>query len=330
MFVLGGPGSGKYVQIAIQCHIVDPYSGSFRIFFCRVTQSDLILKNYPCVHLSTGQLLRDETSKEGSPHARLIEECLVAGKIVPVEISLSLLDQAMQEAPGKSMVFLIDGFPHNFDNLDGWTSQMPPVSSVTGVLHYDCPLKVLEKRILERAKESGRSDDNLGSLRKCFKTFNAETMPMVDRLRDVAKKSTMQVFEIATSRPIEVVWEDTQKALNTVIANDVLAQNWKLLESVSQRDVKKYASLCAKEMIANLDPEKLLEVQELGEEERPSNCISKAELSFVSGTKVNVSYQRTFGNSHFKETRVWSHTPDGWKMIHFFRTPLQGGNTRAS
>jgi len=301
MFVLGGPGSGKG------------------------TQSDLILQNYPCVHLSAGQLLRDETTKEGSPHAELIEECLVAGKIVPVEISLALLEQAMQEAPGKSMVFLIDGFPRNFDNLDGWTAQMPPVSSVNGVLHYDCPLEVLEKRILERAKESGRSDDNLESLRKRFKTFNSETMPVVDMLREVAKESSMEVFEIAANRPIESVWEDTQKALNSVIANDVLAQNWKLLESVSEKDAKKYVSFCANEMVEGCDPEKLLEDQELGEDERPSNCISKAELTFVSGTKVNVSYERTFGKSHFKETRVWSHTQDGWKMVHFFRTPVTQG-----
>lgn len=57
VFVLGGPGAGKG------------------------TQSDLMLKEYPCVHLSAGQLLRDETTKKDSPHAALIEECIVAGKV---------------------------------------------------------------------------------------------------------------------------------------------------------------------------------------------------------------------------------------------------------
>jgi hypothetical protein len=89
VFVLGGPGAGKG------------------------TQSALMLENYPCVHLSAGELLRKEATKPDSPHAALIEKCLVAGNIVPVEISLSLLQNAMQEASQsqKEIVFLVDGFP---------------------------------------------------------------------------------------------------------------------------------------------------------------------------------------------------------------------------
>lgn len=306
------------------------------------TQSDLILQEYPCVHLSAGQLLRDETTKKDSPHAQLIEECLVAGKIVPVEISLALLEQAMREAPGQQLIFLVDGFPRNFDNLSGWTAKMPSIASVSGVLHYDCPLEVLEKRILERAKESGRSDDNLTSLRKRFQTFQAETMPVVEMLKQVANLSCMSVFDIPANRPIPQVWEDTKIALNTVIANDVMAQNWKLLEAISAQDVDRYVSLCSKEMIMMTtdssgsiqDLKEFFQTQELvakssssssgsssAAEENPWNCISNAELQFVSGTKVIVSYDRMFGSSTFRETRVWSHTMEGWKMVHFFRSP---------
>lgn len=286
----------------------------------------MIFENYPCVHLSAGQLLRDETSKEGSPHRAIIEECLVGGKIVPVEISLALLAQAIKDAPGKSMVFLVDGFPRNFDNLDGWTAGMPGIASVTGVLHYDCPLEVLEKRILARAKDSGRSDDNLESLRKRFKTFKTETMPVVDVLRKVAEESvSMQVFEIEANRPIESVWQDTQTSLNSVIANDILAQNNKLLDAIAAKDAEKYAQLCAPEMLDKCGPTELLKAQELSETDVVEpDCISKALLEFITGTKAKVSYRRSLGESVFQESRIWSHTKDGWKMIHFFRSPLEG------
>lgn len=301
IFVLGGPGSGKG------------------------TQSDLILQNYPCVHLSAGQLLRDETSKEGSPHAKMIEDCLVAGKIVPVEISLALLAQAMQAAPGKSMVFLVDGFPRNFDNLDGWTAGMPNVASVSGVLHYDCPLEVLEKRVLERAKDSGRSDDNLESLRKRFNTFNKDTMPVVDILRKVAEESTsMKVFEIEANRPIDSVWADTQKSLNSVIANDILAQNDKLLDAIAAKDAETYTRLCADAMVDGSEPSEFLKSQELDDSnEGQPDCISKAQMEFITGTKVKVSYRRSLGDAVFQEARIWSYTRDGWKMIHFFRSPVE-------
>ena len=293
-----------------------------------------MLEHYPCIHLSAGQLLRDETLKEGSPHAALIEECLVAGKIVPVEISLALLAKAIQDTPlSSSMVFLVDGFPRNFDNLDGWTATMPALSSVSGVLHYDCPLEILEKRVLERAKESGRSDDNLESLRKRFKTFQTDTTPVVGMLRTVAEQSiSMQVFDIEANRPIECVWKDTQSSLNYVIANDVLTQSNKLLNAIAARDAKGYASLCAKEMMegCNNSAEELLQTQELSTEKSPDgvvleqpDCISKAQLEFITGTKAKVSYRRSLGESTFVESRLWSHTKeDGWKMIHFFRSPL--------
>ena len=289
----------------------------------------MILQEYPCVHLSAGQLLRDETTKKDSPHAQMIEECLVAGKIVPVEISLALLEQAMRETPGKQLLFLVDGFPRNFDNLSGWTKRMPSIASVSGVLHYDCPLEVLEKRILERAKDSGRSDDNLTSLRKRFQTFQQDTRPVVDILKEVASLTCMSVFDIPANRPIPQVWEDTKIALNTVIANDVMAQNWKLLEAISAQDTERYTALCSPEMMTmmddqpQVDPKDFLKTQELSSSEQDPqwNCISNTELQFVSGTKVIVSYDRMFGGSSFRETRVWSHTVDGWKMVHFFRSP---------
>jgi UMP-CMP kinase len=38
------------------------------------------------------------------------------------------------------------------------------------MLFFECPLKQLTDRILARAKYSGRSDDNVESLTKRFKT----------------------------------------------------------------------------------------------------------------------------------------------------------------
>ena len=38
--------------------------------------------------------------------------------------------------------FLVDGFPRNKDNLDGWNRQMGTKTSVKGVLFYECSEKV--------------------------------------------------------------------------------------------------------------------------------------------------------------------------------------------
>jgi UMP-CMP kinase len=297
VFVLGGPGAGKG------------------------TQSELLLQNYPCVHLSAGQLLREETAKAESPHAALIEECLVAGKIVPVEISLALLQNAMQEAPGKSLVFLVDGFPRNFDNLEGWTHCMKEVAMVWGALVYQCPLPILEQRILERAKASGRSDDNLESIRKRFTTFEDETVPIIDTLRLVGVETFLQVFDVRGDQPLERVWQDTQDIMNSIVGDDVIAANSKLLKAVATGDLNLYRSLCAEEMFATNSPSEVMIVQE-GNGDFPEVNVSNAEVNFISGTRISLTYDRVSKTATFKETRVWSHQGLGWKMVHFSRSPI--------
>jgi adenylate kinase family enzyme len=150
VFVLGGPGAGK----GTMCELAEQQLG--------------------WTHLSAGDLLRAERAR-GGPNAALIEEYITAGKIVPVVITVKLLQDAMAEvtnATGK-VNFLIDGFPRSIENWDGYkevfgittNAQMPTM------LFFECPLPVLEKRVLGRAEHSGRSDDNIESLRKRFNTF---------------------------------------------------------------------------------------------------------------------------------------------------------------
>ena len=47
-------------------------------------------------------------------------------------------------------------------------------------LFFDCPEDVMQKRLLNRGKTSGRSDDNEESIKKRFKTFVETSMPVVD------------------------------------------------------------------------------------------------------------------------------------------------------
>jgi UMP-CMP kinase len=317
VFILGGPGAGKG------------------------TQCDLLIQNYPCHHLSAGQLLRDEAEKKdgSSEHATLIAECLVAGKIVPVEISLALLQNAMREVEGNdSLIFLIDGFPRNFDNLEGWTRCMTrdddksssDAAAVLGVLSYDCPLSILEERVMQRSKDSGRSDDNLESLRRRFKTFQSETVPVVDTLKVIDQKtsSLLKVVEIEGQKSLEEVWEETQKSVNSFIGNDVLSANMRLLEAIAKKDVDAYRSLCADEMFSeennenNVDEASVMEAQETEEDDSFLNINVKcAEMTFITGKKISVSYDRTSDSGiTFRETRVWSHQgPKGWRMVHFYR-----------
>jgi UMP-CMP kinase len=184
VFVLGGPGTGKGTM-------------------CELAESQL-----GWTHLSTGNLLRTEL-EAGGPKAATIEEYITAGKLVPNEIVVTLLKDAMEHitrTTGRNN-FLLDGFPRSLTNLEGWYEIFGRDAELPKMLYFECPYEVLEKRILGRSKYSGRSDDNVESMKLRFDTFKAETLPTVELF-----KGKHKCVEIDTS-------QDRQAVYNLVTTN---------------------------------------------------------------------------------------------------------------
>ena len=155
IFVLGGPGSGKGTQCANLVH------------------------HYHFTHLSAGDLLRAEQDNPESTHGEEIKDCIKNGTIVPMEVTIALLEAAMSKTinAGKRPLFLIDGFPRKLDQALKFEETVC-VSRFT--LFMDCPEDVMQERLLDRGKTSGRADDNAESIKKRFKTFEDQSMPVVD------------------------------------------------------------------------------------------------------------------------------------------------------
>lgn len=181
VFVLGGPGAGKGTQCA------------------------KIVEKFKYVHLSAGDLLREERNTPGSAYGELIESHIRNGTIVPVEITCSLLAKAMEKSEQNK--FLIDGFPRNKDNLDGWQREMGDKTNVEFVLFFNCDQEVCMERCLQRgAAGSGRSDDNVESLKKRFQTYVGDTMPIIEHYEALGL-----VRKVDASQTPDNVFEQVEK-----------------------------------------------------------------------------------------------------------------------
>lgn len=182
VFVLGGPGAGKGTQCAI---LSDKLNWS---------------------HLSAGDLLRAER-KSGSDLAEIINAKISSGQIVPSSITVTLIKNAMEQIRKENgnTKFLIDGFPRSAENCTIWEEKMADSSTVKFVLFLHCPEEVMTGRLLERAKTSGRNDDNLETIRKRFKTFRDESMPIVD----MYEKDGL-VRKVIADRSVDEVYEEVQ------------------------------------------------------------------------------------------------------------------------
>lgn len=84
------------------------------------------------------------------------------------------------------------GFPRKMDQATHFEETVVP-SQFT--LFLDCPEDVLEKRLLNRGKTSGRLDDNVESIKKRFKTFEETSMPVVEYFEKQGKVENLPAVE---------------------------------------------------------------------------------------------------------------------------------------
>ncbi|MFN6980294.1 MAG: nucleoside monophosphate kinase [Brevundimonas sp.] len=196
VFILGGPGAGK----GTMCELAKIQLG--------------------WTHLSTGDLLRAEL-KAGGPRTALIKSYIDAGTLVPDEIVVGLLKDAIETTIRHTgnVNFLIDGFPRCFGNMDAWYKVFGEDGDLPKMIYFECPLEVLTGRILGRAQYSGRSDDNVESMKQRFDTFKAETLPIVEHFRGRGK-----CVEIDTSQDRQTVYALVRAQLADQTARDRLAR----------------------------------------------------------------------------------------------------------
>jgi len=180
IFVLGGPGCGKGTQCA------------------------KIKEKFQFEHLSTGDLLRDELKSKGE-YAPMMETLMKEGKLVPSEILIQIIKKTITNASYINRKILLDGFPRNLENLTKWDEIIGDLFDVAFLLFFECSVEILEERILERAKTSGRSDDNLDSFKKRIKTYEEETKPV---LQVFEKRG--QVLRISSENPVEEVFSEVE------------------------------------------------------------------------------------------------------------------------
>lgn len=191
LFVLGGPGAGKGTQCA------------------------RLVRDYGFTHLSAGDLLRAEQDRPGSQYGQLIKDCIKDGAIVPMEVTIALLENAMRDTmttqPSAPKKFLIDGFPRKMDQALKFEEVVCPAKLV---LFYDCPEAEMERRLLERGKTSGRADDNAESIRKRFRTFVETSMPVVTHY-----EGENRVVRVDSTPTPDQVYKDTQERLKKVLGD---------------------------------------------------------------------------------------------------------------
>merc|ERR1711865_958836 len=101
--------------------------------------------------------------------------------------------------------YLIDGFPRNQENAQKWQDMVGATSSLSFVFLIECSEKVMQERLLNRGKTSGRSDDNSETIAKRFVTFQNETLPVIQHFEREG-----MVRRVCSDPGIDNVWHEVE------------------------------------------------------------------------------------------------------------------------
>lgn len=151
------------------------------------TQSERLVEKYGVVHLSTGNLLRGEIA-EKTPLGLEAKSFIDKGQLVPDEVVIGMVDSYFDQHRG-ARGFLFDGFPRTVAQAKALDKLLElKKTNISTVLALDVNEEELIKRLLNRGKTSGRSDDTDESvIRKRFSVYNNETSPVAEHYKKAKK-----------------------------------------------------------------------------------------------------------------------------------------------
>lgn len=148
------------------------------------TQSDLLVAKYNLNHISTGDLLRKEIADQTELGKR-IKNIMDSGSLVSDDIVVEMIDNAIAK---DTQGILFDGFPRNVAQAEILDKLMAKHNrTLTCMVSLDVPKDELVRRMLERAKVSGRSDDNEETIKNRLKEYESKTLPVAAYYKNQGK-----------------------------------------------------------------------------------------------------------------------------------------------
>lgn len=144
------------------------------------TQSALIADKYNLVHLSTGDMLRDEIAR-GTEIGKFADTLISKGNLVPDDLIVKMIDAKISEQKSNCNGFIFDGFPRTVAQAAALDKLLADHDKrLTLMLDLRVEESLLVDRLLKRGESSGRADDNMEVIKKRLQIYHEVTMPVIE------------------------------------------------------------------------------------------------------------------------------------------------------
>ncbi|KAL6079239.1 hypothetical protein STEG23_004375 [Scotinomys teguina] len=188
ILVIGGPGSGKG------------------------TQSLKIAERYGFQYISVGELLRKKIHSASSNRKwSLIAKIITNGELAPQETTITEIKQKLMQIPDEEGI-VIDGFPRDVAQALSFEDQ---ICTPDLVVFLACANQRLRERLVKRAEQQGRPDDNLKATQRRLVNFKQNAAPLVKYFQEKGLIMTPS-GSLSTAGTFNVSLHSTRKSLETL------------------------------------------------------------------------------------------------------------------
>jgi adenylate kinase len=155
------------------------------------TQSAKIIDKYKLIHISTGDILRSEVANH-TPLGVEAKKFMDAGQLVPDEVVIGMIGSKLDEVEDAAG-YIFDGFPRTVAQAEALDKLLDfKKAPINCVLSLVVPEQELIARLVNRGKDSGRSDDNEETAKKRFQEYLDKTQPVADYFNNQEKLTEVE------------------------------------------------------------------------------------------------------------------------------------------
>ncbi len=172
------------------------------------TQSENLIANYGLYHISTGEVLRDHIAR-GTELGKIADGYISEGKLIPDELMISILADILDNTPEAKEGVIFDGFPRTINQAKALKKMLAERNAaVDAVVGLEVEEAELIDRLLKRGKESGRSDDNMETIKKRLDVYHSQTQPLHDYYKEEGK-----YLGIKGHGTVDAIFSDIKKSI---------------------------------------------------------------------------------------------------------------------
>ena len=148
------------------------------------TQGALIAAHFGVPHIATGDLLRDHVARR-TGLGLAVQEYLDRGELVPDQVVLGIVREALVAAKAAGGGYVLDGIPRNMRQARAAYQIARELGMTADVaLHLDADDAEVTRRLLARAALEHRSDDTVEVISRRLALYHQVTSPIISWYRD--------------------------------------------------------------------------------------------------------------------------------------------------